>query len=265
MERMGEIQGALLEPDTYVFQAISQTQADSGITGDILEIGSYLGQSAIFLGYLLQDDEALHICDSFPEPSAVDPDFLPHTLDWYNTYSQQIFEDTYLRFHAELPEIHAISSMDLPVELKPKSFRFIHLDGGHRPEVIASDIAMSKDVLVGGGVVAHDIYRSMETLEVAAAVWKEVAESSISPICATETRLYYTLTPYSSDQSADLHARLRAIPRVNVVPSEFRGVEVALVQPAPGEPEVSLKSFIPPILLPQARRVRAWARDIRSR
>ncbi len=111
--------------------------------------------------------------------------------------------------------------------------------------------------------MSFNLYRTMHTLEVAAAVWSEVADSSVFPICATETHLYASVTPYSPEQMADLHARLQSTPRMNVVPSEFRGVEVALMQPMPSESK--LKSFVPPVLLPSVRRARSWVRTIRTR
>ncbi|MCZ6456007.1 MAG: class I SAM-dependent methyltransferase [Actinobacteria bacterium] len=259
--RMGDIHGAFHNVDAYVFEAISESQVESGATGDILEIGAYLGRSAIVLGYLLGENETLHICEPFPNPSAAHPDFLPETIDWYETYTQEIFEENYLRFHDELPEIYAHTSFELPGKLAPKSFRFVHLDGSHNAEALESDISLTKDILIDRGVISFSVYRNMSTLEVAAAVWGEVAESSLFPICATESHLYASVTPYSSAETADLHARLQSTPRMNVVPSEFRGVEVALMQPVPS---AKLKSYVPPVLLPLARRARSWVRTIRT-
>ena len=260
--KMGEIHGGFHHPDPYVFQAICEAQAESGTTGDILEIGTYLGQSAIVLGYLLGEGETLHVCEPFPDPSADDPDFLPQTIEWYHPYTQEIFEENYLRFHDQLPEIYAHTSMELPEKLAPKSFRFVHVDGSHTADALESDISLTTDILIDQGVASFSVYRSMHTLEVAAAVWREVANSSLFPICATETHLYASVTPYSPEQTADLHARLRSTPRINVVPSQFRGVEVALMQPIRDRSKTTLRSFVPPILLPSARRVRSWVRSI---
>jgi Methyltransferase domain len=254
--RLNEIQGDLFDPDTHVFRIVTEAQTERGVTGDILEIGTYLGHSAIFLGYLLEEGETLHVCDPFPEPSADDPNFLPHTLAWYDTYSQKTFEDNYRRFHSDPPIVHAHSSVELHDKLNPKSFRFVHLDGGHAPEVIASDIALVKEVLVSGGLVAHHSYRSMETLDVAAVVWPEVASGSIFPVCATETMLYYSTEPFA----ADLSDRLRAIPAVEVVSSRFGGSDVDLIKTDLSDAPLTLKSFVPPILLLPARRARDWMR-----
>jgi len=255
--RMSEIPGGIHHPDPYVFQAISDSQIESGMAGDILETGSYQGRSAIVLGYLVRGSNTLHICEPFPKPSVDNPDFQPHTIDWYETYNQEIFEKHYLRFHDELPEIHACTSLDLPGRLAPGSFRFVHLDGSHTREVLESDISLAKDLLKNGGVMSFNLYRSMHTLEVAAAVWSEVASSSIFPMCATETHLYASVTPYGSKETTDLIARLRSVPRIKVITSEFRGVATALVHALPREPKITVKSFVPPILLSPARKARS--------
>ena len=261
--RMNEIHGGFHHPDPYVFAAICSAQTESGISGDILEIGSYLGRSTIVLGYLIGEDETLHVCEPFPNPDPDDPDFLPQTVDWYQTYNQEIFEENYLRFHDELPEIYAFSSTELPGKLTPSSFRFAHLDGSHTAEALESDIALARDILIDEGVISFSFYRTMHTLEVAAAVWREVADAAAFPICATETHLYASVTPYSAEQNADLHARLRSTPRIDVVPSQFRGVEVALMRRIRSE-KSKLKSFLPPVLLPSLRRARSWVRTIRT-
>ena len=107
--------------------------------------------------------------------------------------------------------------------------------------------------------MSFNLYRTMHTLEVAAAVWSEVADSSVFPICATETHLYASVTPYSPEQMADLHARLRSAPGMNVILSQFRGVEVVLMRRGSGS---RLKPFVPPVLLPAAYRARLWVRTL---
>ena len=158
--RMGDIHGAFDHPDPYVIEAISADQSERGVAGDLLEIGSYQGRSAIVLGYLLREGETLHVCDSFPAPNAEDPDFLAHTIDWYETYSQTIFEQNYLGFHPELPVIYPHGSLELPGKLEPKSFRFVHLDGSHTAEALQSDISLAKHILIDDGVIAFSEYRS---------------------------------------------------------------------------------------------------------
>jgi len=259
---MDDIHGGFEHPDPYVFAAISAAQTERGIGGDIIEIGAYLGRSTIALGYLIGEDETLHVCDLWPSPDPDDPDFLPETVGWYHAYTQEKFEANYLRFHNELPEIHAVSSLELPGTLTSDSFRFAHLDGGHTAEALDSDIALAEDLLIDEGVLSIWGHRTIHTLEVAAAVWGEVARSTLHPICATETHFYASVTAYTATQTADLYERLQAMPQVDVVLSNVRGADVALVQSVRTEPK--LKRYVPPILLPSARKARSWLRRSQS-
>ena len=263
--KMGDIHGAFHHPDPYVFEAISADQSERGVVGDVLEIGSYQGRSAIVLGYLLGKGETLHACDSFRAPNAEDPDFLARTIDWYETYSQTIFEENYLRFHEELPAIYPHTSLELAGKLELKSFRFVHLDGSHAAEALQSDISLVKDILIDDGVIAFAQFRSTHTLEVAAAAWREVASLAVFPICATETYLYASVSRPSPAETARLQTRLRSVPGIYAVPSRFRGIEITLMQPVRSESKTTLRSFVPPVLLPPARKVRSWLAGIRSR
>ncbi len=101
------IAGVLQRLDSYLFEAIDSAQDRHGITGDLLEIGVYQGRSAIVLGFLRKNSEQLHLCGPFEAPAVDSPNFLSDTLDWYNDYNQDLVEANYLRFHNQLPHIHA--------------------------------------------------------------------------------------------------------------------------------------------------------------
>ena len=59
--------------DAAMFRAIDQVHRAIGVEGDLLEIGAYLGKSAILLGYLVRPQEHLVVCDLFTN-EAMDPD-----------------------------------------------------------------------------------------------------------------------------------------------------------------------------------------------
>src|SRR5262245_64162594 len=86
------------------------------VGGDILEIGTYLGRSAIALGFLLNDSgERLVVSDVFDRPHPIRAEF----------------EANYLRYHARLPEIVEGPSQDIdPAELGRQRFRIVQVDGG---------------------------------------------------------------------------------------------------------------------------------------
>lgn len=258
--RMKEIPGSFPHPNPKVFEAVGTVQRSRGIVGDTLEIGSYQGQSAIVLGFLLQTGETLHICDPFPTPSVDDPDFLPHTVDWYAAYSEDLLLQNYLRFLDTPPVIHAHSSLDLPGKLEDSTFRFIHLDGSHLAEVLRSDLALARSLITPDGVIAVNLYRSLGTLEVAAAVWPEVSGAALHAVVATESHLYLTTEPPVGDVQRELATAVRSIPNTDVVMSLFRGVEVALVRGRRLHKEPALKAWVPPALLPLLRRARSRMR-----
>lgn len=51
--------------DALLFVAVDESHATASLTGDLLEIGAYMGRSAILLGHLRRSGERLVICDIF--------------------------------------------------------------------------------------------------------------------------------------------------------------------------------------------------------
>ena len=248
------IAGVLQRLDSYLFEAIDSAQDRHGITGHLLEIGVYQGRSAIVLGFLRKNSEQLHLCDPFEAPSVDSPNFLADTLDWYNGYNQDLVEANYLRFHDQLPHIHACSSRELHDRLEPALFCFIHLDGSHDEETIHSDFELARKLLVDGGVLAISGYRNVYTLELAAAVWKEVATSSLVPLCATESHLFVSWSPAQLAEPDDLLARFEAIPQAIVE----RKDAVPVIRSLPVQERTlrsTVRSFVPPVLWPLAHRL----------
>jgi hypothetical protein len=255
-KRMTEVPGAFDFPNLGVFEVLNDLQVEKNIEGDMLEIGCYLGRSSIVLGYLLEDGEELHVCEPFPKPDPDDPDFLAHTIDWYEPYTQELFEQHYLTFHTQLPHIYANASLELPGKLSPGTFRFVHMDGSHNAKALASDIALTRSLLVDGGIVAFSQFRSLHTLEVSQAVFGELAGSSLQPLCATPNHLYASWNPEPLGDLEDLPSRLDQIPSMKVVMSEFDGRPVPLIHPPRPGTTSGVKSFVPPVMLPLARKAR---------
>jgi len=262
-KRMTEVPGGFEFTSLGVIDVLNDLQVATDVGGDILEIGCYLGRSSIALGYLLEDGEELHVCEPFPTPDPDDPDFLAHTIDWYEPYNQKMFEQNYLKFHTQLPHIYAHTSLELPGKLSPRTFRFVHMDGGHSPAALASDIALTRSLLVDGGIVAFSQFRSVHTLEVSAAVFGELAGSSLQPLCATPIHLFASWAPEPLGDLDDLSSRLEKIPSVRVVMSEFDGKPIPLIHPPKPGTTSGVKSFVPPVMLPLARKARStlMARD----
>jgi Methyltransferase domain len=175
--------------DAMSFYAIDQVHRVCGVEGDLLEIGAYMGKSAILLGYLLRPQEHLVVCDLFTNEDLdlhLDPD-----AAFYGSLSRTAFEENYARFHGRPATVIERPSTELlDAGLNP-SFRIVHVDGSHRYEVVRQDIATALDLLVDGGIVAVDDYRTVpHALGVAAAVWEAVTDARLIPVLATQHKLY---------------------------------------------------------------------------
>ncbi|MFI6478444.1 class I SAM-dependent methyltransferase [Nonomuraea sp. NPDC050663] len=152
--------------------------------GDLLELGCYLGKSAVLIGRHLRAGERFTVCDLFEsgEPEAGS----------YKELTRERFERNYLSHHAELPQIvHGPTSVILD-HVEPGSCRFIHVDASHLYVHVRQDVDSARALLTADGVVVFDDVRSEHTPGVALAVWEAVSTLGLSPICITTQKLYAT-------------------------------------------------------------------------
>ncbi len=187
-----DIEGWFYEEDAFVFEAICRIQTSNQINGDLLEIGTYQGKSAAFLGFLLEPNEQLVVCDLFEE-QGVNAENQAEKAAWYSSLTRQEFERRYLQVHAHLPRILACRSSHLTRvgNLSP-TFRFIHIDGSHLYQIVKQDLQTASELLKKGGIVAIDDYRTAHTPGVAAAAWEAVLLGSLIPLCLTPQKMYAT-------------------------------------------------------------------------
>jgi predicted O-methyltransferase YrrM len=173
--------------DAAAFCAVDRSQV--GAKGDLLEIGVYLGKSAVLLGFMVRPGEQLVVCDLFEDlPGAVED---IHARDrHYAGLARSRFEANYLSFHGTLPEIIQQDSTEL--ELPEHTFRFIHVDGSHRYDVVRQDVALTRRLLLPGGVVCFDDITAFHAPGVAAAVWEAVAVDGLRPLALTPKKMYAT-------------------------------------------------------------------------
>jgi hypothetical protein len=209
------IGGWFYEEDAFLFEAISKIQASNHIKGDLLEIGAYQGRSAAFLGFLLQPNEHLVVCDLFEE-QGVDAENEAEKAAWYPSLNRQEFERHYLQVHPHLPTILACRSSSLTRvgNLSP-TFRFIHIDGSHLYQIVKQDLHTASELLGKGGIVAIDDYRTAHTPGVAAAAWEAVLLGRFIPLCLTPQKMYATCKHTDVDW-------LRKLKRWGQVQNEFR-------------------------------------------
>ncbi|WP_336206169.1 class I SAM-dependent methyltransferase [Nonomuraea sp. LPB2021202275-12-8] len=162
-----------------------------GAAGDVLELGTYLGRSAVLIGAHVREKETFTVCDLF-ESDAPDADNDAETTRSYSTLTRRQFERNYLSVHDTLPEIvHGPTSIILD-HVKADTCRFVHVDASHLYTHVKGDILAARTVLKDDGIVALDDYRSEHTPGVALAAWEAVASLGLAPICISTQKLYAT-------------------------------------------------------------------------
>lgn len=159
--------------------------------GDLLEVGVYMGKSAIFLGHHLQDGERYTVCDLF-EGDAPDGANQAESTKSYHALTRRAFEENYLSFHTELPRVLQGPSSVVPDEVEPRSCRFVHIDASHLYEHVYGDIGAAQEALLPGGIVVLDDFRSEHTPGVSVAAWEAVLSRGLHPICLSTQKLYGT-------------------------------------------------------------------------
>jgi predicted O-methyltransferase YrrM len=226
LETVDSIPGWFYANDAALFLDLSAHQRDRGQPGDLLEIGTYLGKSAVLLGFLLGPGERLVVCDLF-EGEAASAEARREKDQWYSGLARDRFEENYRRHHDRLPEVVAGPSTELDRLGPDGSFRFVHVDGGHQYDVVRHDLKNARRLLAPGGVVAIDDWRSVHTPGVIAAAWEAVVADGLVPFCITEQKLYGSWDPASAPSAEDVEGWVAARPDMRA--SRYRVMERDLV------------------------------------
>ncbi|WNM29790.1 class I SAM-dependent methyltransferase [Streptomyces sp. Li-HN-5-11] len=189
--RLDDVPGWFPVLDQTLFEWLLNRQESLGIRGDLLEVGVYMGKSAIFTGRHLRDGERYTVCDLF-EGDAPDGANRAESAKSYSALTRRAFEENYLAFHDELPRVLQGPSSIVPDEVAPNSCRFVHVDASHLYEHVYDDIGAAHDALLPGGVVVLDDFRSEHTPGVSVAAWEAVLNRGLNPICLSTQKLYGT-------------------------------------------------------------------------
>lgn len=189
--RLDDVPGWFPVLDQMLFEWFLDRQESSGVRGDLLEVGVYMGKSAIFLGRHLQDGERYTVCDLF-EGSAPDDANKAESTKSYGALTRRAFEENYLSFHDALPRVLQGPSSVVPAEVSAGTCRFVHIDASHLYEHVYDDIGAARDALLPGGVVVLDDFRSEHTPGVSVAAWEAVLTRGLRPICLSTQKLYGT-------------------------------------------------------------------------
>ncbi|MCX5212490.1 class I SAM-dependent methyltransferase [Kitasatospora sp. NBC_00240] len=191
--RLDDVPGWFWPVDQLLFTRILEGQTDADTTGDLLELGTYLGRSAILIGRHLQAGESFTICDLFDSDAPDEANSDEMSMSYRKTLTRQAFEANYLAFHPELPTVvQAPTSVLQDGRVAAESCRFVHIDASHLYEHVAGDVQVARAALGKNGVVVFDDYRSAHTPGTAAAVWEAVFSHGLRPVCLSPEKFYGT-------------------------------------------------------------------------
>ncbi|WP_413757491.1 class I SAM-dependent methyltransferase [Streptomyces sp. MMBL 11-3] len=190
-QALSEVKGWFRAVDQQLFDWFLSGQLDRGQRGDLLELGAYLGKSAIFMASYRREGDAFTVCDLF-DSAAPDAANLKEMNKSYATLTRRAFEANFLAFHEELPTVLQAPTSVVADRVADGSCRFAHIDASHLYEHVHGDIVAVRDILLPDGVVVLDDYRAEHCPGVAAATWGAVAALDLRPICVTGTKFYGT-------------------------------------------------------------------------
>jgi hypothetical protein len=202
-----DVKGWFFNGDVVLFDWFLERQRRLDQHGDLLEMGAYMGKSAIMMRSYLRDDETFTVCDLF-DSDAPDEHNQNEMHGSYSTLTRRAFEANYLSFHDELPRIIQAPTTVVPDQVEDGSCRFIHIDASHLYEHVWPDIAAARNALKEDGIVVLDDYRSEHTPGVSCATWQAVTEGDLKPICVSGQKFYGTWGDPKPVQD-ELYARLK--------------------------------------------------------
>lgn len=171
--------------DLDLFEMLLAAQLLEGTAGDLLEIGTYHGKSAIAMGYGVRAGDGLFICDVFGDNEWVDPE----GMGAYDGLTVEAFLEQFQQWHSFMPRILPIPSHDLEF-VENDHIRFAHIDGGHAYDTVAEDIWRVARVMDPKGFMVIDDFNTIHTPGVAAAAWSAAVESRIYPFLISQAKMY---------------------------------------------------------------------------
>jgi hypothetical protein len=180
--------------DFCVFEAVLGAQQDSA-PGALVELGCYLGKSAVVIGDHWRADEDFVVVDLFGDTDALGDHSHQRANrreaeKSYKTLTRERFESNYLALHDRLPTVVQGPSSQIVEHLPGGSVRFLHIDASHLYPHVIVDARNAAGLMRAGGVVVFDDFRAEHTPGVSAAVWEAVATLGLIPVALTGTKFY---------------------------------------------------------------------------
>ncbi|MFI6941648.1 class I SAM-dependent methyltransferase [Streptomyces sp. NPDC050418] len=234
-------------------------EATGSEPGDLLEMGCYLGKSAIVMGRHVGRGERLTVCDLFGDETHGNYS-RPGTLAFYRkTLTRDAFEANYRAFHDEPPHIVHGRTTDLADGIGAGSCRFVHIDASHQYEDVSGDIDITRRALRPHGIVAFDDYRTAHVPGVGAAVWEAVFTKGLRPVCLSSSKLYATWgdpEPFQAAVRTWAKGRAdRTVAKDTIAGGPVLRVSAAKVPVQGGGARRMVRERLPPVLLRTVRKV----------
>jgi hypothetical protein len=145
------VKGWFFPIDASLFGAVDEIQKTEGVRGNLFEIGVHHGKSTVLLARSMQKREVLGVCDIFENQGL--------NRDASGKGDREIFLG-HMHSLGKMDEaglkIFSKSSAELTADDTSTTCRFFHIDGGHWPEIVLSDLKTADRALIPEGVVAVD-------------------------------------------------------------------------------------------------------------
>jgi hypothetical protein len=256
---LNDIPGWFHGYDVALFRWFLSEQVNAGTTGDLAELGGYLGKSAVVIGDYVQPGETFTVIDLF-DTGATDSANATENSSAYPDLTRQAFERNYLRVHPTPPTVIQGYSETITEHARLGRHRFVHIDASHLYEHVRGDIRAAEKLLSREGVVVLDDLTSAHSPGVAAAVWQEIVAGDLHAIVTSEHKMYATWGDAGRWQEA-LMAWMASSP----MPWEeqtIAGSRVLRIGYTPGPVQRPnrtrevVKSLVPPAAVTAARRLR---------
>lgn len=185
------IPGWLSATDEAILRFVLLEQRRVAVTGDLAELGVYMGKSAVLIGDHIQAGETFTVVDLF-EGAATDPSNAAENAAQYGELTEAAFRANYRRFHEQLPVIVHGPSTAIRERAAAGAHRLVHVDASHLYDNVRADVDTARTLLHAEGVVVFDDYRSQHTPGTAAAVWEAVGRTGLVPLVLSPAKFYGT-------------------------------------------------------------------------
>lgn len=141
----------------------------AGKIGPCLEIGSYCGKSAIYLGNACKQNNSILFSidhhrgseEQQPGEEYFDPDLFDYRFFQPDTLGH--FRQTLLSADLEDTVVPIVSTSSITARLWATPLALVFIDGGHAFETARTDYeCWAKHILPGGYLLIHDIFKNPE-------------------------------------------------------------------------------------------------------